>query len=89
MREVTPLQTLHVNRTVREHYEELYANEFSDSDEMDSFPERHELPKKKNDNPNSHESIQGTELVVEESSQKEFQAQMTSPGSSTRHSGKK
>ena len=39
------MDTAEIQNTVREYYEQLYANKFDNLEEMDSFLESYSLPK--------------------------------------------
>ena len=40
------MDTAEIQKTVREYYEQLYANTFDNLEEMDSFLETHRLPRR-------------------------------------------
>ena len=39
------MDTAEIHNTIREHYEQLYANKFDNLEEMDNFLESYSLPK--------------------------------------------
>ena len=56
----TTAKSMYLIRIVRDYYEQLYANKFGSSDEMDKLLERHKLPKftqEETDNLNSLTAI--------------------------------
>ena len=76
-----------IQRTIRDYYKQLYANEMNNLAEMDKFLERYNLPRlnqEKIENMNRLITSTETESVIKKSHQTKVQDQMASQENSTK-----
>ena len=79
--------TTEIQRTIRDYYKQLYANEMNNLAEMDKFLERYNLPRlnqEKIENMNRLITSTETESVIKKSHQTKVQDQMASQENSTK-----
>ena len=82
------MNTAEIQKTVREYYEQLYANKFDNLDERDNFLETYSPPKlnqEKIHQLNGPITRSEIEYVIKHSLQIKVQDQMSSQANSTKH----